>query len=398
MRITLLKMRNHLTFESGSIAVQMILFLPFLLGVMALAFNYGNLAIVKTQLQTATDACALSAAKQLNGSTSQFELARTAGTLAASKNNANNLAVTPTVMFDTSLTGSFTTTGNTTTPNPANYKYVECTASATVNKLMAMMNNTDSDVLTVKSYGGLEPSSSACVLPLSICSNAPAITNPTTTKLIQGNVGSTFRWACFGNGCNTNATNISTLLSSQNTCSINLVNQPVNTTNGVTNSLRGDFNTRFGLRSNGNTGSIFLPDYTGINLRPCESGCGGSTTAASNYTSSQLSTYTSNRLTLTKFSGALPSGGGYASVQPTVANASLRRIALAPVINCSIATNTQQTITSRANWACILLLNPMMNNGDTLYFEYLGNASSQACSQFKLAGGTGGPLTATLVK
>ena len=52
--------------QRGAVIVTVCLLMLFLLGFMAFALDYGRLFIVKTELQTALDSCALSAAQELD--------------------------------------------------------------------------------------------------------------------------------------------------------------------------------------------------------------------------------------------------------------------------------------------------------------------------------------------
>ena len=53
--------------QTGAVIITVAFALLFLLGFMAIALDFGHLFVVKTELQTATDSCALAAAKNLIG-------------------------------------------------------------------------------------------------------------------------------------------------------------------------------------------------------------------------------------------------------------------------------------------------------------------------------------------
>lgn len=388
----MLQRQNQYPSQAGSVSVLMVLFLPFLLGVMALSFNAGRLAIVKTQLQTAVDACAVAAGKELDGSSNQFAFAKVAGLAASLANNANfpAVAVSPTITFDTALTGSFTETGNPAPANAANYKFVKCSAAASVNKVMSMMGISTADNASVAAYAGLVPSSGACALPVAVCNTALAVQTSPTTKLIQSQLSAggsntgDMRWTCYGSG-NCSSAKIQGLLNSDNTCNIDLTNQIVTPFTGATSAPYADYNTRFGIRTPSSTGA---PDFTGFEYRPA---LNSYSTYTSNY-----SNYVTKRAAYAPYQSSLT--GSYSFNSPTANNSKSRRIGLVPVINCATSSTT---ITSRAQWACVLMLNPIFTGSvqnRTLSLEYLGNGSASACSQLALAGGIGGPLTSALVK
>jgi len=52
--------------QQGAVIITVCLLMLFLLGFMGIALDYGRLFIVKTELQTALDSCALSAAHELD--------------------------------------------------------------------------------------------------------------------------------------------------------------------------------------------------------------------------------------------------------------------------------------------------------------------------------------------
>ena len=52
--------------ENGAVIVTVAFTLLFLMGFMAIAMDFGHLFVVKTELQTAVDSCALAAAQELD--------------------------------------------------------------------------------------------------------------------------------------------------------------------------------------------------------------------------------------------------------------------------------------------------------------------------------------------
>jgi Flp pilus assembly protein TadG len=75
--------------QAGAVIVLVCLLLFFLLGVTGIAFDFGRLFIVKTELQTAMDACALAAAQELDEEPTALTRARSAGTTAGNLNRVN---------------------------------------------------------------------------------------------------------------------------------------------------------------------------------------------------------------------------------------------------------------------------------------------------------------------
>ncbi len=75
--------------QQGAVIVMVCLLLFVLLGFMAIAFDFGRLFIVKTELQTAMDSCALAAAQELDAQASAIARARSAGVTAGNLNRVN---------------------------------------------------------------------------------------------------------------------------------------------------------------------------------------------------------------------------------------------------------------------------------------------------------------------
>src|SRR5690606_9117162 len=75
--------------QRGAIIITAALALLLLLGFMGIALDFGRLFIVKTELQTALDSCALAAARELNGKSDAITRAVSAGSTAANVNGVN---------------------------------------------------------------------------------------------------------------------------------------------------------------------------------------------------------------------------------------------------------------------------------------------------------------------
>src|SRR5688572_6485561 len=120
---------NHITRhrQRGAVIITAALFLLFLLGFMGFALDFGRLFIVKTELQTAMDSCALSAAQELDGNADALTRAVNAGRTAANLNKmgfqGEAVAEADTdVVFSDSLIGTYSAAF---TP-VSNAKYAKC--------------------------------------------------------------------------------------------------------------------------------------------------------------------------------------------------------------------------------------------------------------------------------
>ena len=391
--------------QKGIVIVLLVIALPFLLTMIALALDTGQLFIVKTQLQNAVDACALSAGQELDGTSAQFNRAQEAGRLAgiAHKVNLQNVPIAfpnnNAVTFAPTLNGSFVT-ASAVTGLPSTYKFVRCTANSVVNKLITVPTLDPSDTVTALATASRVPAQSPCVLPIGVCSNANAITTNTVGAWISGEVGKNdpcvgnfncYKWVVY-NGATPNASNLANLLTGNNTCEINLASQSVTEFSGAAASPYDEYNTRFGVQKGTNPVN---PDFTGFGYTPATYTPAVAYTAANSlFAINAYNNYTVKETALAPYQDN-PNLPGYSISSPTVANASARRIGVVPVIPCTGGTTTV------TNYMCVLMLNPIASGGGnkTLYLEYLGTSDAGACTLISFAGGGGaGPTVSALVQ
>jgi Flp pilus assembly protein TadG len=85
------KIMRHTTRRSqhGAVAVTVALVLLFLLGFIGIALDFGRMFIIKSELQTAMDACALSAAAELDHTATAVTRARVAGVIVSDLNGVD---------------------------------------------------------------------------------------------------------------------------------------------------------------------------------------------------------------------------------------------------------------------------------------------------------------------
>lgn len=387
--------------QSGIIAILFVFTAPIILALMAIALDAGQSFVVKSELQNAADACALSAAKELDGTNKQFALAESAGIATGTVHKANfqkiavvmatNTAVKFAVNLNDSDASYITASTGTAFSNATagTYKFVKCQAAQNVDKFLNLPGVNATHTITAQAIAGRLPAQSPCVLPIGVCSNATAITTNGVGQWISGVVGTNitcsgnvgcYQWVVY-NGATPNAANLAALLTGNNTCGINLTSQSVTQFTGAAASPYDEYNTRFGVQKGNNTVN---PDFTGYGYTPSTYPAGAN---------AYRDDYSIRRAVLTKYQGNLP---GYTVTQPTVANANARRIGVVPIIPCSGGTSNV------TQYACVLMLNPIASGGgnNTLYLEYLGTANAGACAQFSAVGGGGAnsPTVAALVQ
>lgn len=388
--------------QIGAVVILFVIMLPFLLMMMALALDTGNLFVAKTELQNAADSCAISAGQELNGTAAQFNSAQAAGLLAGNSNKFNlqkglvgsangaTIAVTfaqnlndPAGSYINAATGSGLAAANAGT-----FRFVRCVATGAVNKFLAVPGLGNSDTLTAQAIASNVPAQSPCAIPVGICNTATAVTTNAVGQWITGRaegnptcVGNTncFTWALY-NGMAANANNLKAVLTANNTCNINLSSQLVTEFSGAAASPLRAYNMRFGLKHSSITDAEFKPDFTGFEY----------TTGSNVYAD-----YLIKRSNLTTYQNAVP--GGYSQPALNIANVSNRRVGIAPIVPC---TGGSTTLTSGNQWACVLMLNHVDGAGDVFRLEYLGRANAGACTQTGLAGSGNptGPTVSALVQ
>lgn len=400
--------------QRGAVAVMVALSLAVLIGAAGLAIDGGRLYINKSELQTAMDACALAASRELvcDAATSGcLQNAEAAGATAAARNRTDlqrNAAPAGTVTFATSLGGTYSPRG--TAANDA--RYVRCTASQTglTPWLMGVLGSGDSSV-SASAVATPAPSQDFCLnTPMTLCSagagaNFGYTPNQWITATTDNNdkLDGAMRWSSLTG--NTSTTAIRDQLNSATPVCGFGNGSAVTVSNGTQQGVKSAYNTRFGLYPNG-AGAAgpadVPPDRTGYSY-PTTTYAAGSTGAGvladyrsrqNNHTPFTPNDYTGNA------KGNSPkgtySGNPITAAQHTQYGADRRLVAVS-VADCGAASPKV------LGTACMLMLNPMGDgNTSSLYMLFLGNATAAtaACGSTGTPGGSGstGPRVPTLVQ
>ena len=258
--------------ERGAVIITTALFLLFLLGFMGIALDLGHLFVVKTEMQTAMDSCALAAAQELDGSADALSRATGAGTTAGNLNKINFQGaaagiVPEDVTFSDSLTGTFSHTFTPVTPG-ASAKYAKCThtKSGMAPWLLQAMGAFTGDAsykasrsVSAVAVASLAPSQTNCALPIAICqksATAPYGLNPGDWLL--GSVDSNdqvvgqFRWVDYPVNTGTGGVRaIKDNLSGAGQCNLPGSDTEVQSKTGNNAGARAAYNTRFGIYQGG---------------------------------------------------------------------------------------------------------------------------------------------------
>ena len=405
--------------QRGAVAIMFGLTLVVLIGFAGLAIDLGRFFVIKTELQNGMDACALSAASQLRpGLNKPDALTRavaygrvftTGGTAIQNKANFQSVVINiqpDQITFSQTLGGSYQSIASGANYNTA--AYVKCTYPMTDLPIffMKVLNPLlTTQTVSAMAAATLAPSSSVCAIPVAVC-KVPGSTADTNYGLFIGQwltvpsgPGSpygtgNFGWIDFsppGGG----ASELADLLTGPGQCSMEIgqrVGQP-----GSISSLDVAWNSRFGLYKNGagNPQIATAPmDVTGYayNTTTWPEGVsayyGASITGDYNYENAS-NNFRPYQLTppnpFKKSTTDQHEKGGY------------RRETVAPVVDCT-AWNTGGANPVVEDWACVLMLNPLLGGVDPS-LEYLG-LSTKAGSPCATNGepGTFGPLVPQLVQ
>lgn len=407
--------------QHGAVIITVALALLFLLGFMGIAVDLGHLFVVKTELQTAMDSCALAAAKELDGGSDALTRATSAGKTAGDLNKVDlqqaaagiaNADIT----FSDSLAGTFSSTF---TP-VASAKYAKCThtKSGIAPWLLQAMAAFRSDPTLASSrsvyataVATLAPAQSNCALPIGVCQK-PGGYQP--GEWLAGAVNSSeattgqFRWVDFtGNGGG--ARELKDVLRSEGQCHLPANNTVVGKP-GNNGSAADAFNTRFGIfQGSGAPPADGVPDLTGyawyLDTPPVQPPYPNKYSSANGYTAKRAINAPYEGDNKSPDTVGLNTVGKIFSGSLATAGANDRRVVPVPVVDCASFDGLSGSGTIKiSSLACVLLLHPIKKGAGPssakMYLEYIGSAADPGspCSSAGLPGGVTGPLVPVLVQ
>lgn len=412
--------------QRGAVLITTALLLLFLLGFMGLALDFGRLFILKTELQTAIDSCALAAAQELDGASDALTRATNAGLAAGNLNKINfqgqaASVVDAEVTFSDSLNGTYSKAF----APIANAKYAKClhTRTGIAPWLLGALTAFSGDSTYAATRGAFavgvatrSSAQSACAIPVRIRPKNPG--DKTNFGLTPGEWISTlydeksnsttvdpghFGWVNLVPGVPSSAQAIKDQVLGNGAC---IRTDAGLSTTGAKFSAALEWNSRFGLYKNGAGNPKITdaaPDLTGYSYTaknwPSKSG------AASDFLAKRATNRSYGDTVDTVNAGDTITGlnvkGGYQSNDMGTYSAGpralatyggSRRLVMAPVMDASSGPID--------GWACVLMLHPIDSVQTTVYLEYVGNAGnpSSPCTSSGLAGGSSGPLVPVLVQ
>ncbi len=416
--------------QRGAVAVVVGLTIFVLVGMIGLALDSGQLFVNKTELQNAADACALAAARELDGTADALTRADAAGMLVGGRNLVGFQGTSVALDAD-DITYSEQLSPNSTYVNnadPAKAKFAMCKVERTDIGMWFMGVRGFGDQ-TVRAYAvaTLSPSQSTCAVPIGLCSESA--TSPFglqkgqwySGKFSSGTSGTTgsYNWIDFDPGDGGGANEIKDLLAGPGQCELPSENAQVGQ-QGEIAATTDAWNTRFGIYKGAyKIADIALapPDFTGVAYTKAGAGGAVATTWSvppieNAYSGADGTTGTPNyqatKTARTSYQADDPAGvvpGNSEGGRSIASNAELnqygsqRRVVLVPVVDCEALAGTNPQTVAIQGYACVLLLSPIKGPEDVV-MEYLGQPDDPGspCSSFGLAGGTAGPLVPVLVQ
>jgi Flp pilus assembly protein TadG len=417
--------------QQGAVVVTVALLMLFLLGFIGFALDFARTFVVKTELQTALDSCALSAAQELDGAADAITRAVSAGLTASNGNGVNFQSVTwdgkgqVTAGDITFRDGTYTVT-----TNPTVAKYAQCAhthPSMDLWLIKAMSAFMGGGLPTTQNVAGLAvakrgSAQTTCPVPLALKPKSGGVapdygfTVGEWVTLIMSPGGGTngqIGWANLDG-----STNAAETVAEMNGYCGTKVGDTLGTP-GVQATVADNWNFRFGIYKNTGDPSVTImrPDFTGyaytslnwpgsppFNAYDGTTPVGAPATAANFVT--KRAAFASCADTGTRVRGAAPNCEGITGLDlnsfQKLANPGMttgghrqygmnRRIVVVPVVNGAM---------NVVDYACMFMLQPLSIPLVEVQLEYRGNAGAAGspCTTAGLPGGVAGPLVPVLVR
>lgn len=412
--------RTGTTRQRGAIAVMVAVSLVTLLLMVGLVLDLAHLYITKAELQSSADACALSAARELNDlGSGALNRATSAGITVGNRHRidlqgvdmgADGAGIQPAeVTFSDSLGGPYAREVRATT------RYVRCAPRETnvtsvVMWVMHLVGPAEREVrasAVARQLGGQGP----CAIPLAMCTTAaPSVPNlgfVTGTwysgRLSPGSaVMGNYDWIRFeGQG----GQDLGEVLAGQGQCDLGPAS--VDSEPGVSSGAAMAWNTRFGLYAGAwNDIDRYPPDGTGYAYTPNRLDNKGDIIPGSWPNAEPQSAYPdyqarSNELNSPFDPFSLLADNGKPAVLPGnpaplsqalhATKGQDRRMVFAPVISCKDWAPNKRNI-DVLDYACALMLAPIDDPQTEVRLEFRGLMRQGGCAGFGIPGNAGPPV------
>jgi Flp pilus assembly protein TadG len=416
--------------QAGAVIVMVCLLLFVLLGFMAIGFDFGRLFIVKTELQTAMDSCALAAAQELDGQASALTRARNAGVTAANLNRVNLQSASWDAKGQMAAADiSFRDATYGATAQAATARYAQCAHTQTGVRMWlmhaagAVTGDTGANPATravlASAVATRASAQSTCPIPVAIkarnggsaANNYGFLLGEWVTVFDKAGGAGAGEMGWYNMDGSNNANETSAELSEGGKSCDTRIGTTVGTP-GAQSSVEVPWNYRFGIYKQNDSHSLNHPDqtgyaYTSVNWKNAvpQNAFSGTPAALSHSTAKN---YLIKRAAYASFAdtGTTLSAGEaitnvklnkfkeIASPGPTGEHRQYgynRRLVIVPVINAG-----SQVV----DYVCMFMLAPLTGPNDTAQLEFRGKAGSAdtPCTTNGLPGGTAGPLVPVLVR
>jgi hypothetical protein len=417
------------------ITAALVMFL--LLGFIGVGLDFGRLFVIKTELQTAMDSCALAAAQELDAQSDALVRARNAGKNASDLNRVDFQSSTwaGLGLLDANTEISFRDSSYTATTTPSAAIYAQCQHTHTgapswllhalgafggTGALAATTHNVSASAVATRGSA-----QSTCPVPIALRPKTAGAAGPNygytpgewVTLLTKNDTGANgyMGWA---NLDGSNSASNTALEMAGGYCGVS-VGTGLGTP-GVQSSIVDDWNWRFGIYKNNQHpyDANAQPDrsgyvYTNKTWPSQNSAYSGATPAGAPVGAANFQTMRANRancilsttvngqslascetltgISLQSFQSLIE--GGTASTTGHQRWGGNRRIVLVPVTNGFPG--------SVQDFVCMLMLQPLTNGlPNDVQLEFIGNASTAGspCVASGVPGGSAGPLVPVLVR
>jgi Flp pilus assembly protein TadG len=404
--------------QRGAVAIIVGLMLVVILGFIGLAIDGGHLYLSKTELQNASDACALAASYELAGApaipAAAFPRAEAAGRTIAKQNKVNfqGSSITDadiTVTFGNTLAAGGTWTGAGAASSDS--KYVRCTIgrSGIAPYFMGVMGFGPQTVNSLAT-ATLAPAQTNCGIPLGMCTVGGATASSVPPfGLVAGqwfngkfkDGGGNWNWIDYSPPSG-GESELAGLLTGDGMCSLGVSNL-VGTPGNMGNAAAKAWNTRFGLYQGSFDVTNAAPDFTGFAYTPADwpsasNALGDFITRRSAHSPYGSDVANGNAITGLSLSNAY---NPVTTVAQYTTYGADRRLVISPIIDCSALTGGTHT-TTILGWACVLMLQPIDDPNSTINMEYegLSSAPGSPCATSGVVGSSSsvGPMVPALTQ
>lgn len=409
--------------QRGAIAVMVAFSMVALVAMLGLVLDLGHLYVAKAELQSAADACALSAARELNDlSAGAIDRATSAGITVGNQHRFDlqhvNMAGAGQGIVPEDVTFSDTRDGTYSREVRSTTAYVRCAPRETNTRSVAVWfmgifghtgNNLSAEAVA-RTVGGQGP----CALPIALCTSATASTPNlgfTTGTWYSGRLRAgtasqgNYDWIRFeGQGTHT----LGEVLAGQGMCNLAPAGK-VDVEPGVSNNAAQAWNTRFGLYAGTwNDIDLYPPDGTGHAYTANRLAKDGSTLPGSWPAAEPQNAYAdyvgrANGTHDPYDPAALLSDNGKPATLPGnpaplsralhAEKGQQRRMVYVPVIRCGDWAPNKKNM-DVLDYACTLMISPIDDPGADVQLEFRGLMANSVCASSGVPGNIGPPVPA----